>query len=413
MTGSRSNSVLRANLNWVAITGFGLSATNFVAMAWFARVLGPAVMGDYAVVVTATYLVAAFVSPGFDQAVIRDPENRELIAAAGVATALQVVLLLLASSVIYVFYRSQYPGEPSRLLPPAGLILGAISLSWFANLYAAPIAAKMEYRYLSFVRFASTMGGVAAGISLAWLDYGVYALVTRDLLAALIVFVLMKQRSAMQIGLPKGASGVPKLFVFAKGMWGLNMLERAVLRIEHALMGWFFGKESLGMYFVVRGLVEGLLGFLVTPVQTVLYSHYCRLQERGRLRPRLPRRPVLIYFGVCALAIFVSYPLAGSVLSLALGGAYVPMHPIVVGLVAYASAVLFFENLKVLSMARNRHDRLLRARLAQLLTVVLVFYPLAVWLGVFGAGLASATGAAVLMAVAWRQLRPQLRPALA
>jgi PST family polysaccharide transporter len=392
---------LLANFNWVMAANVVAGVTNLLAMAWFARQLGPTVLGDYAVIVTALYLISAVLSAGFDQAVIREPASKELWAAANVATVAQSCLLLVAGGFIYVVYYFQSPNTASGLLIPAGMVLTSIVVSLFSYLLAAPIAATLEYRYLSIVRLASTLVGVGGGLALVGLGAGIYALATRDLMSALAMLLLVRIRSPGRLILKSTRSGFDRLMHFSSGMWGLNILERLALRLDYMLVGVLLGKELLGMYFVVRGLVEGLLGFLVSPIQTVLYAHFCRLQHDSQRKLSLGGKTGLVYWVGCLLVAALSYFLAPYVIPALLGEPYRSAHVIVPGLVIYASGIVLYEAVKVLAMSRSWHHKLLIARIIQISVVAIAIYPLTQALGVFGASLATAGGGIALAAVAW------------
>lgn len=405
--GSRAG--LLANLNWVGATGLVVGIANFVAMTWFARQLGPTVMGKYAVLVTAVHLIAALLSPGFDQALIRDPNDEALAASASLATTLQMMIIVLGSGLLYAGYRVFAPHQLPETLLPALLILCAVCLAWFSSLYAAPLAAHMHYRYLSVARLVSTVAGLGTGVALALRDHGVYALVVRDFVSVLLVLALVRWKSPFRITLANGLRAMSQLLRFARSIWALNGLERIILRVDYALVGWVFGKELLGMYFVVRGLIEGVLGFLVTPVQTVVYSYYCRLSAEGSSGVISRRGAVVAYSLLCAALLIAAAGVSGSVIEHILGVAYMPVQGVVFGLLIYAFSTLFFEHLKVSAMAQGRHSRLVGARLAQLVVLAVAFYPLSVSLGILGSGLASAVGSIALLAIALRRLRPELR----
>jgi len=387
---------LLTNVNWVVSANIFVGIINFFAIAWFARRLGPTVMGNYAVVVTALQLISAFLSAGFDQAVIRDPKNSELLAAANIATTGQSILLLVISCIVYFMYYLQSPIEALQILYPAGLVFGSIVFSLYGNLFAAPIAANLNYRYLSTVRLVSTLAGVGVGIILIGLETGIYALAARDIIAALIMLFFVRAKSFNRLGWNASRFGFAQLTKFASGMWGLNLLERVALRLDYALIGILFGKEIMGMYFVVRGLVEGVLGFLVTPVQTVFYAYYCRLQDKTRIISIILKRLSFAYYGICLLLVVISFYVTPKILPLLLGVDYQGAFLIVPGLVVYAGSILWFENLKVLAMSQHKHHTMVAARLMQIGILLLSIYPLTKAFGLLGAGFASGVSALAL-----------------
>lgn len=401
MTAMTAHRDLLSNFNWVMAANLVSGASNFLAMAWFARQLGPSILGDYAVVVTTLQLVAAILSAGFDQAVIREPDNKDLWAAATMATVSQAFVLIVASGCVYFVYHLQSPTVATGLLYPAGLVLSSIVVSLFSYLIAAPIAAMHGYRYLSVVRLASMLAGVGSGLTLASLDAAIYALAARDLVCAAAMLLLVWIRSPAHATWNASRPGLTHLMRFARGMWGLNILERLALRLDYMLVAILLGKELLGMYFVVRGLVEGLLGFLVNPIQTVLYAHYCRMRHEAQLHWGSDGRISAVYWGACILLAVLSYFFAPYTISMLLGEPYRTAYVIMPGLVVYCGGILLYETLKVMAMSQSRHSKLIMARISQIVVVSITIYPLTQSFGLFGASLATAAGATALAAVAW------------
>jgi O-antigen/teichoic acid export membrane protein len=385
--------VMLANL----ITG----GINFVAMAWFALKLGPTAMGEYAIIVTSLQVIFAFLSAGFDQAVIREPDCEETSSAACLATVSQSSMLLVACGIAYIIFYAHSPVAAGNLIYPCAVMLGSMIISLFSNLFAAPIAARLDYRYLSYTRLFATLAGVGTGILLVMKGTGLYALVFREFITVFGALIIYKLKSPLQLISGKiTRSGLHKLMHFASGTWALNTLERVVFRMDYVLVGAIFGKELLGMYFVLRGLVEGLLGFLIAPIQTVLYTYYCRLQEKALLRwPITSGLSIAYWSGVFVMAL-LGYCLSPLVVIL-VGEAYNTVHSIVPCLVFYAGSTLWYENAKVWFMAQQMHHKLIVARMIQLFLIVIAIYPFAKVFQIFGAGLATAVGALSLAATAW------------
>jgi O-antigen/teichoic acid export membrane protein len=296
----------------------------------------------------------------------------------------------------YVFYVLWAPEEIANRGEALALVLAALVLGLFANLLAAPIAAHLEYRYLAIARLVSTGLGIGAGLGLTAYGFGELALVGRDACAALVLLLLCGWRSGPWVGCRANRQGITRLLHFAKGLWALNVAERMVLRLDYALVGVLFEKDVLGTYFVVRGIVEGMLGFLVNPVQTVLFAHYCKGEAQGINAMLDRRRMVLLYMAACLgiaiLAWLVGPAILDRFIGLDYGGAGVLLPP----LVFYAGAVLWFENEKVLAMSRNQHHRVVYARLLQMAIYLALVGPATEYLGLLGAAIATALAGGVL-----------------
>lgn len=393
MTRPESNKRLVTSLNHVVLANVLVGIVNFVAMAWFARSLGPGTMGDYALIITALQLISALFSAGFDQALIRHPDDKAMADAAYAASAVQSVLLVLSSSLVYAlyFYQTQ---DSHNVLFPGAMVLGSLILSLYFNLYSAPIAAAMDYKLLSRARLLSTVFGVILGVVSALNDLGLYALVIRDISSAIVMYGIIRMASPMRAKLYFERSSFAKLFAFSRSMWALNLMERVILRLDYALVGIMFGKEMLGVYFVIRGMLEGVLGFLLQPIQTVLYAHYCNTVNSNK-RHALDKFG-LTYWTLIVIASIASWFIAPAVISYLLGNEYKIGATVIPGLVIYAGAVLWFENIKVLSMAMDLHHGMLYSRAIQASILLGMFYPLISNAGILGAGLVTAIAAVAL-----------------
>lgn len=407
---TESTGRLLRNINWVVAANAIAGAANFLAIAWFARTLGPVTMGEYAAVVTAVQLVVAFLSAGFDQAVIRMPGDREVAGAAAMATVLQSVALVLGSAVVYLVFYFQSPAGARELSGPAAVILAAIIVSVFSYLIAAPIAAELDYRFLALSRLVAAASGIGSGMAMAMQGHGLYSLALRDMFTAAVMLALCAWRAGGGLSWKTSRDGFRRLLVFARGLWALNLTERLMYRLDHGLVGLLLGKEVLGAYFVVRGLVEGILGFLVTPIQTVLYTHYCRLEHGGRAK-RMSDRRMMVGFALALTALGVlAWAIGHEVLTWLLGLAYADMAVILPSLAIYAGAILWFENEKVRAMACLRHHRVVIARIVQIVLYLLLVFPAIHFFGVGGAGAATAAAGVVLALVAtwigWRKAGP-------
>jgi O-antigen/teichoic acid export membrane protein len=387
---------LLRNLNWVVAANAIAGVINFFAIAWFARTVGPASMGDYALVVTAVQLSASVLSAGFNQAVIRMPNDRDVAAAAGIATVMQSVLLVVISGFVYLYFVLQSPTESARLSGAAWLVLAATITNLFTNLWAAPIAAEMDYRFLSASRLISTLLGLGLAVPLAISAFGVYSLACRDAFGAVVMFLLCSFRGRGGLPWLPNRAGLRRLMQFTKGLWALNVMEGLVFRIDYGIVGVIFGKEVLGVYFVIRGLVEGILGFLVTPVQTVLYTYYCGVDETFQQGTGQQRRVTYIYVATGATITVLAWIFSPAAIGKLLGQRYADASVLVPGLVIYAAGILWFENVKVRAMSQYRHNKLVYARMLQMGAYLVLIFPSAYFFGIGGAGLATAAGGAVL-----------------
>lgn len=402
-------------LNKVAhvLIGNVLSSTiSLLSMIWFARVLGTRVMGDYAAILVGIQLVAGLIVPGFNQAVIREPSRQEIASAAILATILQSAIMLILALAIGAFIYLQYPETFSLMFFPMVLLLLSIILSLWTYLFAAPLEAGLDYQYLVKTRIFASLAGVLTGIALAEGGYGIFALVIRDLMLSLVSLILVRIHSPLPLILNGWQKGMVSLMQFARGLWALNVLEKLALRIDYAFVGFILGKEELGIYYAIRGLVEGVLGFIIYPVQTVVYSFYCRLEDVSEFVRLYLGKAILGAIGLATVTVFGTFAIGPAIVFVIFGQGYQTGDKLFPGLVLYAFGLMWFENIKVLALSQNRHQAMQLGRIAQLGISVILIFPLARLLGLSGAGISAGLGAVALAVLSTRlllQWRSQLQ----
>jgi O-antigen/teichoic acid export membrane protein len=387
------------NTSWVLTANAVSGLLNLGVLIWFARVLGSEVMGAYAQVVVAVDLIAGLLGFGFNQALIRTPEDADLRAAVVAATAVQAAAIAaIVLCALTVFWAS---GEwESTVVASAVVLLIARLVGLFTFVADADYRARLLYRPIAVAQALAAVVATAVGVLALYAGAGVLSMAIRDVTSSLLVFgfFLLRYEHSWRFSSSQRAYSV--LWHFTKSLWTLNVLERLALRLDYLLVGYALGRESLGVYYAVRGLVEGALGFALNPVQTVLYSFYCRLTEVRVFVAKLNKYtiPLLaLALGLIVLAYF--RPPTFGVL-MVLGDDYVEGAYMLPGLLMYATALLWFENSKVVAMAAGVHGQMVLARLWQVGVLLVITLPMARLWHLLGATLATGVGAFVLATLA-------------
>ena len=388
-----------SSLNWVFFANLLIGAINLFSGVWFARFLGPHAIGDYATIIVGIQVVTAVMVPGFNLAIIREPNRNDVIAAATFATFLQSIMVIIAGALTYAILYTYNSAAASQLLFPSALLMTALIISFWMYLLAAPFEAGMNYQFLVKVRLLAVVVSVILGFIAVVQGLDIYALIVRDVVFTVVTLALIGMYSPLPLKWHGWRNGFGRLWSFSSTLWQLNALEKLALRLDYALVGMFLGKESLGVYFAIRGLVEGGLGFVVSPVQTVIYAFYCRAQNISSIvNMALENGLPCLGYGTLA-AVIISFILGPTFISLLLGDNYSDGSYLLTGLSAYALGVVWFENLKVLAMSRNSHRAMLLSRVFQIVISIVLIYPLIQVASLTGAGISagiSALGMAIL-----------------
>jgi hypothetical protein len=145
-------------------------------------------------------------------------------------------------------------------------------------------------------------------------------------------------------------------------------------------------------------VIEGVLGLLVVPVQTVVFGYYCRSDVKSYVS-RILNYGAPFALGLAVLGFTAGIVAGPTLLVWILGAEYQVAIPAIAGLAFYSFCVLWYENVKVLSMSIDHHIVGVSGRLAQLLVLVIALpFMAAVW-GLQGIGNGLALAGFALAAV--------------
>lgn len=196
-----------------------------------------------------------------------------------------------------------------------------------------------------------------------------------------------------------------ELFRFTKGMAGLSILTMLVMQADTVVLGKVVTAHDLGLYafgIALAGFPLAIFSKVVQPLVVPTLSHaqddFPRMREQVQSLSRLvwlfglPLTAVMAIAAEPLLVLFYGPPFADAAVAFALYCAF--------AMVYMNSMVSFSVYLAIGKPELQRRFTLVRA-----LVVVLLLYPLSVWLGIDGAPLALLVAMVVAMAVQLFNLR--------
>jgi lipopolysaccharide/colanic/teichoic acid biosynthesis glycosyltransferase/O-antigen/teichoic acid export membrane protein len=349
-----SGLVTRATVSNLGAQGGALAAVSLASLM-VARVGGPAVVGEYALIRVLPWLFAVILSSGLPTAAAfflageyaQDKRLRPTLALMTVAGALlgTAAWLVAAEPLHALFFR--------RL--PLGLvaIVGVLVVTQLATITAkgccqgsgditgANLIIVAEELWFVFVYPALHLLGIGHGVVTV-----VLALILSATLASLTGLArLLQRRFFTGWGAPSAVLAKRIAAFGARGQLG-NLLWLMNLRFDFILLGALAGPAVLGIYAVASKFAE-LMRLVPTAINYVLYPRFARLgpeQATAEARKLLPRAMSLTLVMTPFLAVFcyVALPI---LYGRAFHGAVLPAEVITVGLsiegaAAVASAYL-------------------------------------------------------------------------
>ena len=344
---------------WTLCEKLSCQAVGFVVSMVLARLLTPTDYGTVALTAIFFAVANVLVDGGFGNALIqkKDADDLDFNSVFYLNFALSVVAyvaLFFAAPWIAEFYKT----------PVLKDIVRVSALCFFFNavnaIQNAELTKKMLF-HLSFrISLITTFTSAICGIALAYMGYGVWALVWTSLITGLVGVIARWFIIAWRPRLMFSAARLKPLFSYGWKMSASALLDQVFVNLNGLLIGKFYTKADLA--FVNKGQalpslamseVDGTLGRVSFPALVLLQD------DKIKLRDAMRRMMVCSTFLVFPLMVGVA-ACAKSELRLLYGEQWVPATPYMM-LACFSFALWPFHtiNLKGI-MALGRSDVFLK-----------------------------------------------------
>jgi O-antigen/teichoic acid export membrane protein len=389
-------------------SGLFVGIINLVTQIYFARVLGVALIADYAKIAVSVGIVAIATSFGINQALIGVGFSIRRFHNCVTLTLIQVILTALIF--VALVYASFAVGltDINRLVRPACLaFLGTLFLLP-AHTLNAEFECKLEYSKLAWARALSFLGANACIVALSMILKNDYTMPARDFLNGLLYLIISLSMRRCPIGFRFDKKVCAALMSYAKDIWLNNLLSEGAKRWDYALVGMVLPGNSFGIYFQVRKLFEGVLGFLVYPIGSTVFSYLRQERDRFDFQSSAMRLLVLAGCGAAGSAIVANLVGQKALITL-LGPRWAEGGAVVVPLAVYSVLVIYLEIFVAMSKATNSMRAVHIARIGNVALICLLVPILGSFIGIKGAAWATALASifTVLVAIPRKETRLQ------
>jgi PST family polysaccharide transporter len=381
-----------SGLGWLVAGRFAMLFFSFFSTAIAARLLTPA---DFGLVATSN-IVLALTNAIFDGAFGAPLVQRKSLQLSEIGATLRFGMLISVATFLVITAASgliqDFFGFPSLgivlIVSAASLLLrslGTVSRSLLQR--------RGEFKKLAAISFAASLTGYCGlTILLAWLGFGVWALVFGMIFAEGLDALLSALYARIWGAVKAKPSGLRSVARQNRGFLINQTLNWAANVAPNAVAGRMLGLESLGIFSRGWKFLDLAVAVSAGPLQRVLFPTFARLQDRpGEARELFLQglNISILLFSVLSLLIFLH---ADALVMLALGPKWLAAIPVTQALFAALVArcsFKFFESV-ALGFGRTR-----AAAMRQCLYAVLMIFG-----GLFGSRwgeLGVAIGIAVAM----------------
>jgi len=320
-----------------------------------ARMLIPEHFGLIGMVTSLTVLIERFQDIGLGDAIVQTKEiTHEQVSTLfwvnlGICLSLTILVAFFAKAVAW-FYNDQ------RLTWITVALASNFVFSGLAIQHMAIIRRQMRFNDFVLIRIISTAFGFVVAIILAWLGYGYWALVWKELSRTLLSTILAWSFCHWRPGLPVRNAGIKSMLQFGGSVTGYNILYYLSNNLDMILIGKFFGAVPVGLYSRAKQLTTIPVNQLLEPIRYVSLPTLSTLQnDPGKFRNYFEKMLAVLSFLYMPLIMYIgiySHP----IVYIALGSQWMDAVPIfrLLTISVFATPIIVLLGMIMLSSGQTK-----------------------------------------------------------
>ncbi len=288
-----------SGLFWRFAERCGAQGVSFVVSIVLARLLAPEVYGTIALITVFTAVLQVFVDSGMGNALIqkKDADNDDFSTVFYFNMAVCCVLYLgmyLAAPYIAEFYND---GELTAVVRVLSLTL---IISGVKNVQQAYVSRNMLFRNFFYATLGGTIGAAAIGIAMAYMGYGVWALVVQQVFNAavdtVILWITVKWRPGRTFSLQK----LKGLFSFGWKMLVSGLLDTIYGNLRQLLVGKIYSSSDLAYYNRGQQFPNFIVNNINSSIDSVLFPVMSSVQDDRERVKDMTRKSIKVSVYVMA-----------------------------------------------------------------------------------------------------------------
>ena len=305
-------------LFWSSVERFSNQGVSFVFSIILARILAPSDFGIVAMIGIFFAVAQSFVDSGFSNALVRKTDRREEDLSTcfyfniGVGIVAYIVLFLIAPFI------ADFYNQP--ILSPIIRITGlGVVLNSLCVVQQALFTIRIDFKSQAKVTLSATIISGIVGVVLAYLEYGVWALVWQGVVMSLVRMGLLWLMSKWRPKAGFSKDSFHYLFGYGSKLLASGLLDTIYNNIYPIVIGKFYSPAQLGNYSRALSFAQlpssnitSILQRVTFPVLSSIQDDLPRLQINYR---RLLKLSAFIVFPLMMGLAAVAFPLIRVVLT--------------------------------------------------------------------------------------------------
>lgn len=285
------NKNIISNFFWRLMERSGAQIVTFIVSIVLARILMPEDYGIISLVVVFTSILQVFVDSGLGTALIQKKDADDLDFSSVFYFNFVVCIILYIVMFIVAPYISLFYGD-AMLTPIIRVMSLTIVISGLKGIQQAYVSKNMLFKRFFFSTIGGTIFSAILGISLAYLGYGVWALVIQQLsnnaIDTFILWLTVKWR-------PKKMFSWPRLLSLLTFGWKLlvsSLLDTCYNNIRNLIIGKMYSAADLAYYNQGDKFPYVIVSNINTSIDSVLLPTLSEVQDNRIAVKNMTRRAI-------------------------------------------------------------------------------------------------------------------------
>lgn len=273
----KENSVA-SSFFWKFLERSGTQIINLIVQIVLARLIAPSEFGSLAVLIVFVNIANIFIQKGLSSSIVRKKEADDL----DYDTALWASILISAVIYVVMFIAAPYI---SKIYGSAVLTIGLRVFSiqlFFGSLYCiqnAILVREMQFKRIFIRGIVSSIGAGSVGIGMAYLGYGLWALIVQSLLQQILCCVTAWRAISWKPKLRFSKNRLSEIYSFGGKILLSELLNYSVEGLRSLVIGKVYSTEALSYYDRGQTYPATLMRGVYDTIGSVLLPVFSRKQD--------------------------------------------------------------------------------------------------------------------------------------
>lgn len=269
---------MKKALLWKLLERFGVQGVQFILQIILARLLSPEHYGVLSIMIVFTTLANVFIQTGFNTSLIQNKDVTEkdyssvLWVSLGI-TGILYAIIFLTAPLIAAFYNMPDLIAPFRVLALM-LFPGALN-----SVQLAKVSREMDFKKVFYSNVGAIIGSGLAGIVIAYLGGGLWALVAQTMLNVFIASVVMQFTSKLKIYFEVNFKRVKVLFNYGWKLLVSGLIDTLYQDLQALVVGKKYDSATLGFFNRGKQFPQFIMQSINSTVQSVMLPAMSEQQD--------------------------------------------------------------------------------------------------------------------------------------